>query len=121
MLYQRKSMRSYPQRSALFLRVGILVLSIGCAPSEPLRRNDGVAPAVPAPAPHLSMEARRQVIRQRIAASPFAEVKQEAEQVEAAVLSTGHYAVDLTKHPPVRGWLNTSRWPKVVLMALEDL
>ena len=101
--------------------MGILAaLAISAAALPAASAQGNAAPVAPA-ARFLSLEARRQIIRQRIAASAFPEVEQEAEQVESAVLSTGHYAVDLTKHPPVHGWLNASRWPKIVLMALQDL
>lgn len=67
----------------------------------------------------LSLAARRHVIRQRILASPFPELQQEADRVEAEVLSSGRYAVDLIRQPPVRAWLDPERWPKAAVMALQ--
>ena len=54
------------------------------------------------PDPALRSQAERLVVRQRIAASPFPEVRAAAESVESAVLQRGTNPVSLEDHPPVR-------------------
>ena len=56
----------------------------------------------------LRREARRRVIRLHLSASPFPEVKQRAQAVEEAVMTTGANPIVLAEHPPVRGWLDPS-------------
>jgi hypothetical protein len=53
------------------------------------------------PDPALRIQAERLVVRQRIAASPFPEVRAAAEAVESAVLQRGTNPVSLDDHPPV--------------------
>lgn len=54
------------------------------------------------PDPALRIRAERLVVRQRIAASPFPEVRAAAESVESVVLERGINPISLADHPPVR-------------------
>ncbi|HEY3357086.1 MAG TPA: hypothetical protein VGQ83_27800, partial [Polyangia bacterium] len=62
------------------------------------------------PAPGLRDEARRRVIRLRIAASFFPEVRDHRAAVEEQVMQHGAYPIALADHPPARAWLD---WAKV--------
>jgi hypothetical protein len=63
------------------------------------------------PDPALRAQAERLVVRQRIAASPFPEVRAAAESVESVVLQQGTNAISLADRPPVRVSLAGSAIP----------
>lgn len=65
----------------------------------------------------LRVEARRRVIRLRIAASPYAQVRENAAAVEQMLMNTGMNGVDMDAHPLVRGWIDDGfRTARVVLV-----
>ena len=63
------------------------------------------------PAPELRDQSRRRVIRLHIAASPFAEVRADAAAIEETVDRRGVFALSLTEHPALRGWLDLPKVP----------
>lgn len=69
----------------------------------------------------LAREARRRVVRLRIAASPVPEVRAQADEVLERVLSTGRNAVELSTHPVKRAWLDESRAKVRRIVVRQDL
>ncbi len=67
------------------------------------------------PAQALRVEARRRVVRLRIAASPFPEVRSQAAAVEARVMQQGINPVALASQPVVRAWVDGTK------LALRDV
>jgi uncharacterized membrane protein YgcG len=63
------------------------------------------------PDPALRTQAERLVVRQRIVASPFPEVRAAADSVEAVVLQRGTNPTSLADHPPVHASLAASALP----------
>jgi hypothetical protein len=66
-------------------------------------------------------EARRRIIRLHIAASNWLEVREHASEVEALVLATGRYAVNLDDHPPLKGTPDFSRFLLHGVLVRQDL
>src|SRR6185437_2568072 len=65
----------------------------------------------------LRVEAKRRVIRLRIARSPYAAVREHAADVEQMLMTTGMNRVALDDHPLVRGWIDDGfRTTRVVLV-----
>jgi hypothetical protein len=56
-------------------------------------------------------QARRRVIRLRIAASPYPEVRERAAAVEELVMEHGAWRLSPSEFPAVRGWLDMTRTP----------
>jgi hypothetical protein len=73
------------------------------------------------PAPDLRVEAQRQLIRLRIVASPFPEVRAQAAAVEARVMQQGVNRVSLTAQPAVRAWLDGRNLPPRNVLVRQDL
>lgn len=73
------------------------------------------------PQPELRDQSRRRVLRLHIAASPFAEVRDHAEQVEEIVMSQGIYRLSPADYPPVRGWLDRERLPMRGVLVRQHL
>jgi hypothetical protein len=91
--------------------------AIAAQKDEPLLRRF----AVRLPDPSLQTEARRRIVRLHIAASPWPEVRDHAQQVETAVLSTGRYAVTTAVHPPVKGAVDLAHLPVRGVIARQDV
>jgi hypothetical protein len=73
------------------------------------------------PSPALRVDARRRLVRLRIAASPFPEVRAQAAAVEARVMQQGVNRVSLTAEPPVRAWLDGRMLPARNVLVRQDL
>ncbi|MGC3999417.1 MAG: hypothetical protein QM767_19040 [Anaeromyxobacter sp.] len=73
------------------------------------------------PNPALRTEAERQLVRVRIARSPFPEVQAAAAQVEAAVLRDGVNALDAARHPVRGGHLDLPALPARTLLVRQQL
>jgi hypothetical protein len=71
--------------------------------------------------PELQVEAKRRLVRLRIAESEFAEVKEHAKEVEAVVIETGHNAMALAKHAPLKGWLDPDKMTVRGVLARQDV
>jgi hypothetical protein len=69
----------------------------------------------------LAREARKRIVRRRIADSPLAEVRARADEVLERVLATGQNAVDLSAHPVQRAWLDESRAKVRRLVVRQEL
>jgi hypothetical protein len=63
------------------------------------------------PKGELRDQARRRVIRLRIAASPYPEVRARAAVVEELVMEQGAWRLQPSEFPAVRGWLDLTRTP----------
>ena len=57
----------------------------------------------------MQLEARRRIVRLHIAASPLKAVREHAAEVEAVVLATGRYPIDVAKVPPTSAWIDEER------------
>ena len=73
------------------------------------------------PAPALRVESERRLVRLRIAASPFPEVRAQAAAVEARVMQTGINRVSLTDQPAVRASLDAGKVPARNVLVRQDL
>lgn len=65
-------------------------------------------------------EAERGLVRVRIAASPFPEVKARAAAVEAAVLRDGAYRISPQEHQPLRAALHAEWLPAATILARQS-
>src|SRR5262249_33743788 len=63
------------------------------------------------PDANLRQEARRRVIRLKIAESPFPEVRENPAAVEEVVMKLGAYPISPADYPPLRGAIDASRVP----------
>lgn len=61
--------------------------------------------------PELREQARGRLVRLRVGASPFSEVRAHAARVERRVLRDGVNGLSPAAHPPVRGWLDRRSLP----------
>ncbi len=73
------------------------------------------------PSSDLRDEARRRVIRLRIAASPFAEVRASAEQVEARVFQQGFNRISPTQQPALHAWLDNQKTARRGVLVRQDV
>jgi hypothetical protein len=73
------------------------------------------------PAPELRDEARRRLIRLAIAASPFDEVKAQAEEVEARVMREGVNRISLAQQPAARATLDAKKLPARNVLVRQDV
>ncbi len=71
--------------------------------------------------PELQTEAKRRLVRLRIAESEFKEVQDHAKEVEDLVLESGRNAIDLAKHAPQKGWLETAKMTVRGVLARQDV
>ena len=65
--------------------------------------------AMRVPDPKLQEEARRRIVRLHIAASPLRGVREHAAEVEAIVMASGRYPIDVAKVTPTSAWLDEER------------
>ncbi|ABC81433.1 hypothetical protein [Anaeromyxobacter dehalogenans] len=72
------------------------------------------------PDPDARAEAERGLVRVRIAASPFPEVKARAASVEVAVLRDGAYRISPQDHRPLRAALAPDRIPAATILARQS-
>lgn len=73
------------------------------------------------PSPALRDGALRRIIRLRIAASLYPEVREHAAQVEEILLKQGIYPLALADHPPQRGFINDTKLPVRGVLVRQDL
>ena len=72
------------------------------------------------PAPGLRDEARRRVIRLRIAASSFPEVRDHPRAVEEQLMKSGSFTVSPAEHAPLRAWIKTERLPSPTVLVRQQ-
>src|SRR5262249_4456145 len=65
--------------------------------------------------------AQRRLIRLHIAASPFPEVRDQPDAVEADMMKRSANSVALAEHPPVRAWLKPGSAPSRTVVVRQDL
>jgi hypothetical protein len=73
------------------------------------------------PAPDLRVEAQRRLVRLRIAASPFPEVRAQAAAVEARVMQQGINRISLVDQPAVSASLDDGKLPARDVLVRQDL
>jgi hypothetical protein len=73
------------------------------------------------PAPELRDEARRQLIRRAIAASPFDEVKAQAGEVEERVMREGVNRISLAQQPVASATLDVKKLPARNVLVRQDV
>ncbi len=73
------------------------------------------------PSRELRDEARRRVIRLRIAKSPYPELRQQRSAVEAAVMHDGVFAISLGAHPAERASIDSGRLPMRGVLVRQDV
>lgn len=69
----------------------------------------------------LAAQAERRVVRLRIAASPFPEIRAQAKAVEARVMRDGINRVSLDDQPVVRAWVDPGKLPARNVFVRQDL